>query len=185
MLSSGDVIKFKNGLWIVMRVTSGSAYVIPLTGKPKPITTRKGVTKMVTGYPAETHISADSMVEKLDPESAYVRQVRRKMMGEPTATAEAPAKASKPRKTQVYVRTEKDAKEMKGQGAVILAALSELGQATVADLVAKTKGQFPTKQSEERVVGFYLSKFKREGLAKVTEVEAPATTEEPAAEIEA
>jgi len=106
-------------------------------------------------------------------------------MGEPTATAEAPAKASKPRKTQVYVRTEKDAKEMKGQGAVILAALSELGQATVADLVAKTKGQFPTKQSEERVVGFYLSKFKREGLAKVTEVEAPATTEEPAAEIEA
>src|SRR6187431_3023652 len=151
MLHAGDVIKFKAGFWWVERVSQGSAYVTPLTGKPKPITTRKGITKMVTGYPAATHISADALVEKLDPESAYVRQVRRAKMTD-TAT-QTPTKEEKPRKTQIYVRTEKDAKEMKGQGAVILAALDELGQATVSQLVDKTKDQFTTRQDPARVVG--------------------------------
>src|SRR5574339_1279205 len=117
MLHEGDVIKFKGGLWWVERVSASSAYVTPLTGKPRPITTRKGITKMVTGYPAATHVSADALVEKLDPNSAIVRQARRAKMSEQEAAAAPAVKEEKPRATQIYVRTEKDAKEMKGQGA--------------------------------------------------------------------
>jgi hypothetical protein len=190
MLTAGEVIKFRNGIWIVKRVSAGSALVEPLTGKLKPITTRKKLTKMVMSYPAATHISADSMVERVDPESAYARQARRRIMGESAVedvkaeSTDKPGKGSgkTPRATQVYVRTEKEAKEMKGQGAIVLAALDELGQGTVEDLVKITTGKFQTRQEEARVVGFYLSKFKREGLATVVESAAPA--EKPAAELE-
>ncbi len=181
MLRVGDIYKAANCVWLVVRVSASSAYVIPVaSSKKKPITTRKrpgrpSETKLVSDMPAPLHISANALVELVDPNSAYAAEIRRRhTMGDSTQTVEA-TKEKAPRKTQVYVMTEKEPKEMKGQGAIVYAALKDLGQGTVADLVAKTKGAFQTKQSEERVVGFYLSKFKREGLAKVIETEAAAS----------
>jgi hypothetical protein len=151
-----------------------SAYIVPLTGKPRPITTRKGVTKMVMGRPAPKHVSADALAEKVSPTHPVARRFQEDIMAE----EQKEKKEKSPRQTQVYVRTEKEAKDMKGQGAIVLAALSELGRGTVAEIVEKTKGQFQTRQSEERVVGFYLSKFKREGLAKIVEAPVAETSTE-------
>jgi hypothetical protein len=200
MLTAGEVIKFRNGIWLVLRVNAGSAYVTPLTGKQKPITTRKKFTKMVMDYPAPTHISANSMVERVDPKSAFALQARRRFMGEvetinkedvgtvPTDAGKGGDKKQAARATQIYVRTEKETKEMKGQGAIVMEALDRLQRGTVEDFVKDTTGKFQTRQDEARVVGFYLSKFKREGFATVIQPEPVAKAakkgEEPATEIE-
>jgi hypothetical protein len=158
MLKRGEVIKADGYLWGVVRVSPMSAYIVPLTGKPRPITTRKGVTKMVMGRPAPKHVSADALAEKVSPTHPVARRFQEDIMAE----EQKEKKEKSPRQTQVYVRTEKEAKDMKGQGAI----------------VEKTKGQFQTRQSEERVVGFYLSKFKREGLAKIVEAPVAETSTE-------
>ena len=81
---------------------------------------------------------------------------------------EQPAKEPVQRVTQRYVRTNKEVKEMKGQGRIILEALEKSDKPlNVSELTEQVKGKFETRQDPERVVGFYLSKWKREGIVNV------------------
>lgn len=93
-------------------------------------------------------------------------------------TEQAQAAEPKPRVTQRYRLTNKSPKEtMKGQGKLVYDTLKEMGgEATVAELTEKVKatGQLQTRQDAERVVGFYCSKFKREGLVEAIKPEVAA-----------
>jgi len=132
---------------------------------------------MVTQRSQVLTISPSAIVEILDPNDSALRGLREKV---PMADGEKKARARR-----VYVRTEKEAKNMKGQGAVVLAALEHFGQATTAQIIEHTKGQYPTRQPEERVVGFYISKFKREGLIKDVTVDVAQDEQTEAQEREA
>lgn len=70
-----------------------------------------------------------------------------------------------PRTQQRYQRTNKEAKEMKGQGRIVLDYLNSVTEPkTVAEVTEAVKGAITTNQTPERVVGFYLTKFKKDGL---------------------
>ena len=95
------------------------------------------------------------------------------------------ARPSKERVTQIYTLTEKKPKEsMKGQGLLVYETLVSLGnKANVAELTkaVTATGKLQTRQDAERVVGFYLSKFKRDGIATVEKVAEQPTAAETAA----
>ena len=99
---------------------------------------------------------------------------------EAAQTQEAPAaSAEKVRETQRYILSDKAPKEsMKGQGRLVYDQLKlQSGPVTVGELTKAVvaTGQLTTRQDAERVVGFYLSKFKREGIVSVQA--APAAAE--------
>lgn len=91
-----------------------------------------------------------------------------------TAVPEAP-KPAKTRATQIYRMTAKAPKDtMKGQGKLVYDTLRNMGgEATVGALTEKVRetGQLQTRQDHERVVGFYCSKFKRDGIVEAVRPE--------------
>jgi hypothetical protein len=103
------------------------------------------------------------------------------------STTETPEAAEAPRAkriTQTYVRTAKPKPDrLTGQGLQVLQAIEDLNCPFVADdVVEKTKGSFKTRQPDERIVGYYLAKFKRQGLLVVEGGKPPADAETPASE---
>jgi hypothetical protein len=167
-------------------VTASAARIHYISRFEKPITTRKGVTKMVMARRPPVHISPGAVVEILDPELGYVQRIQEDMMSE-TQTQEAPAqeKPAPARAQQIYVRTDKvPEKEPRGQAAIVLDALNRMKQGTLSDVTRECAGKFTgSRQSDDRVVGFYLSQFKRKGLVStsntpvVGEAEAEASAE--------
>lgn len=80
-------------------------------------------------------------------------------------------------KNATYVRTEAEPKkEMKGQGAIVFNGLKELGGKATADQVTEhVKGKFAgSRQPDARIVRYYLTQFKRDGLVTAVNPEAPA-----------
>lgn len=56
--------------------------------------------------------------------------------------------------------------DLTGQGKIVADALVASEPITAADLAAKIGGKLETKQEPARVVGFYLSQWKTDGLVK-------------------
>ena len=208
LLKAGEIIRSADGtIWYVDFVTLTGAHIFELTGHEAPITTGKKypggrITKMVKRHGKHRVIAATSMVERIDPSKLDQRVLRRRIRmarkdavpesdqtqetqgsGLPAPDAAAQAAAA-PRATQFYVRTNKAMKEgMRGQGKTVLDAIAAKGTkpTNLTELATELKGKFPgTRQDEQRIIGFYLSKFKREGL--INAVAPPAAA--PVAETE-
>jgi hypothetical protein len=95
---------------------------------------------------------------------------------DPGATVEGAKAERAPRTTQKYVRTTKEAKEMRGQGRVVLDFLNATTEPkSVAEVTEAVKGAIGGKQAPERVVGYYLTRFKRDGLVNVVKSDGTST----------
>jgi len=180
-LRQGQYVRWPdNSVWFVDYVSPSGAYILPVTGYATVITTSKkkgSISKDVVKYHDPKIISVESVLEVVDEKTLNPEEVRRRVMARKAeggvaemdkgATVEgaAPATARAPRTLQKYVRTTKEAKEMKGQGRIVLDYLnSTTTPKTVTEVTEAVKGGISTKQDPERVVGFYLTKFKRDGL---------------------
>lgn len=184
LLEAGMVIKLVSGEtgWVEY-VTDSAARVHYVSRFEKPITTRKGVTKMVMARKDPIHISRTALVEILDPGSRYVERIQERMMSETQSASATETPASAPaRAQQVYTRTSKaPEKPMRGQGAIVLEALDRVKAGTLSDITAECKGKFTgSRQGDDRIVGYYLSQFKRKGL--VSTGNSPSTEGEAAPE---
>lgn len=159
------VIKLASGeICYVESVSHSSAHISYVSRFEKPITTRKGVTVMVMARKPDGHISRTACVEILDPNLRYVQRIREQNMADEQGQ-EVAAEAKSTRAQQVYTRTsKKPEKQPTGQAAIVLAAIDQAKAGTIADITALCKGKFTTRQEDSRIVGFYLSQFKRKGL---------------------
>lgn len=172
-----------NSVWYVDYISSSGAYVIPVTGYNSRITTsrkRGRISKEVVKYQQPQVISLSSTVEALDPATFNKNDLMRRVMARKQAAeggvaelegtgavegTESAAGERAPRTQQRYQRTNKEAKEMKGQGRIVLDYLNSVTEPkTVAEVTEAVKGAITTNQTAERVVGFYLTKFKKDGL---------------------
>ncbi len=202
MLKAGDIINRgpQLGLWYVECVTHSGAHCIGLSGFEAPITAKRPVkvTKIVQRHKRMQVIAANSMVEIVDPSRLDMVAIRKRIRmarkqevqpqaGEGVTSTEAQAErpAATPRATQSYVATDKETKgEMRGQGKIVMDAIKAAGGPVNVTSLSQTIGKFEgSRQDTERVVVFYLSKFKREGLVKVVEAPASAPAEAAAAEV--
>jgi hypothetical protein len=109
-------------------------------------------------------------------------EMARKNAEASSETEQAPSekKPAPVRETQRYtLNAGKTPKEgMKGQGRLVYDELAkQCGPVTVGELTKSVvaTGQLTTRQDAERVVGFYLSQFKRDGIVSVTKPEVAAT----------
>lgn len=180
---AGKYVKLNDGVYYVDTVTGSGAHLIPLSGRPGTIRTSKWSGKPVQEVEVFRHrrrylvISRQALVEEVAPETLDQRIISRriamaKIEGNAetqTETAqETPAASSKVRATQKYKLTDKAPKEtMRGQGKLVYDVLRDMGgEANVGELTegVRATNQLQTRQDVERVVGFYLSKFKREGI---------------------
>ena len=179
----GDIVNLPpDGLWYVEHITMSGAHLIGLSAFKAPITSKRlRVTKEINRHKRMRVISANANVEIVDPAALDMVAIRKRIrmarkretevQGTEGETQAAPAKAAADRATQSYVRTNKEAKaDMRGQGKIVLDAINAAGgPVNIASLVAKI-GKFEgSRQDPERVVGFYLSKFKREGYINVVD----------------
>lgn len=182
-LTPGDIFKTSTGdVWFVDTVSASGAYCIHLSAHPTPITTRKKVTKIVNRHYRNAVFSLDSLVDLVDRSRLDTVQLRRRITmarreasvaepGTETTEAKAPA-ASKERVVQRYIRTEKvPAKEMRGQAKETLDALNKATGPVTAKEVADACVYAGSRQDKERVAGFYLSQFKKDGLVTVAPAE--------------
>jgi hypothetical protein len=190
-LRQGQYVRWPdNSVWYVDYVSPSGAYILPVTGYSTIITTSKkkgSISKDVIKYHDPKIISIESVLEVVDEASLDQSDIRRRVMArkaegvaemEKGATVEGAAKERAPRTLQKYVRTTKEAKEMKGQGRIVLDYLnSTTTPKTVTEVTEAVKGGITTKQDPERVVGFYLTKFKRDGLVNTTKAGEPETVE--------
>jgi hypothetical protein len=190
-LRQGQYVRWPdNSVWYVDYVSPSGAYILPVTGYATVITTSKkkgSISKDVIKYHDPKIISIESVLEVVDEASLDQSDIRRRVMArkaegvaemEKGATVEGAAKERAPRTLQKYVRTTKEAKEMKGQGRIVLDYLnSTTTPKTVTEVTEAVKGGITTKQDPERVVGFYLTKFKRDGLVNTTKAGEPETVE--------
>lgn len=195
---AGKYVKLADGVYYVDAVTGSGAHLIPLSGRPVTIRTSSWSGKPVQEVEVFRHrrrylvISRQALVEEVAPEKLDQRiMLRRIQMAkieetgaetQQTQAAEAPAATNKTRATQKYKLTDKAPKEtMRGQGKLVYDVLRDMGgEATVGELTegVRATNQLQTRQDAERVVGFYCSKFKREGI--VTAVR-PEVAEQQAA----
>jgi hypothetical protein len=138
--------------------------------------------------------SNGSIVEFVDPSRLDSVQLKRRlrmarkegtvMADEQGATVETAAVAPTPRTVQKYVRTEKvPTKEMRGQSKETMDALNgAAGKPLSVAEVAALCVYAGSRQDKERVAGFYLAQFKKDGLVAVAPpVDAPAETPAPTA----
>jgi hypothetical protein len=190
-LRQGQYVRWPdNSVWYVDYVSPSGAYILPVTGYSTIITTSKkkgSISKDVIKYHDPKIISIESVLEVVDETSLDPSDIKRRVMArkaegvaemEKGATVEGAAKERAPRTLQKYVRTTKEAKEMKGQGRIVLDYLnSTTTPKTVTEVTEAVKGGITTKQDPERVVGFYLTKFKRDGLVNTTKAGEPETVE--------
>jgi hypothetical protein len=190
-LRQGQYVRWPdNSVWYVDYVSPSGAYILPVTGYATVITTSKkkgSISKDVIKYHDPKIISIESVLEVVDETSLDPSDIKRRVMArkaegvaemEKGATVEGAAKERAPRTLQKYVRTTKEAKEMKGQGRIVLDYLnSTTTPKTVTEVTEAVKGGITTKQDPERVVGFYLTKFKRDGLVNTTKAGEPETVE--------
>jgi len=188
-LQQGQLVRYPdNSIWYVDYISPSGAYIVPVTGYNAVITTSKkrgSISKEVVKYQEPRVISVNSLLEVLDPESLNSKDILRRVMARKNeggvaeldkgASVEGAAKERAPRTQQKYVRTTKEAKEMKGQGRIVLDYLNSTTEPkTVTEVTEAVKGGITTKQDPERVVGFYLTKFKRDGLVNAVKDSAPA-----------
>ncbi len=184
-LIEGMLVRYPDkSIWYVDHVNPSGAYVIPITGyRTKIITSKRFGRKEaeVIKYGRPMIISANSALEILDWSTFNRADIMRRVMArkdgnEGTAVLDAGAqlesgsgtKERAPRTQQKYLRTNKEAKDMKGQGRVILDHLNATTTPqTVSEVTAAVKGGISTKQDPERVVGYYLTRFKKDGLVNV------------------
>jgi hypothetical protein len=77
-------------------------------------------------------------------------------------------------KTQ-FTRTEKEARALKGQAAVILDTVESMNKPVTIEEVAKAIGAegLRTRQDPDRVVAYYFCIFKKEGVLKAERPVAP------------
>jgi hypothetical protein len=187
-LKEGSLVKYPdNSVWYVDRVNASGAYIVPVSGYVTEIVTSKKTgrkRKMVIKYPRPIVISANAALEVLDPTTLNMSDVMRRVMArkdgvEGTATVESADGVKKPRDPREqakYLRTNREAKEMKGQGRIVLDYLNgTTTPKTVSEITEQVKGGITTRQDPERVVGFYMSKFKRDGLVNVVGAEKKAS----------
>ena len=189
-LQPGEVVRQTDGsIWYVESVNFSGACIVPVTGYKTEIVTSKRTRrkrKKLIKYLRPMIVSAESGLEVLDPKSFNMNDVMRRVMArkEGTETMEKPGKVAAaegtekvkgtfgPRAASLYVRTNKEAKEMKGQGRLILDFMNSTTKPmSVAQIAQQIKGAVQTRQDPERVVGYYLSKWKREGLVNAVEPE--------------
>lgn len=177
-----------NSIWYVDYVTASGAYVVPVTGYNTKIVTSAKKGRQVANivkYQQPQVISVNSDLEVLDPTSFNANDIMRRVMARKQAEGgvaelegneklesaegtEGAAGDRAPRTQQKYQRTNKEAKDMRGQGRVVLDYLNSVTEPkTVSEVTEAVKGGITTKQAPERVVGYYLTKFKRDGLVNV------------------
>jgi hypothetical protein len=189
---AGRFVRLPDGIYYVDYVTGSGAHLIPMSGRPGKIRTNpKRTKKPVQEKEVFRHprrfivISNSALVEEVDPKKLDQRLMRRRIemakIEDANATPEtgeaaaAPEASNKTRATQSYRLTNKAPKEtMKGQGKLVYDTLKEMGgTATVGALTeaVRATGQLQTRQDAERVVGFYCSKFKREGIVEAVRPE--------------
>ncbi len=193
-LQQGQIVRYPdNSVWYVDYISPSGAYIVPVTGYNTVIRTskKKGrVEKEVVKYAESRVVSINSLLEVLEPGSFNLDDVKRRVMARKNeggvaeldkgAAVEGGAgkKERAARTQQKYVRTNKVAKEMKGQGRIVLDYLNSTTEPkTVAEVTEAVKGAIQTKQGAERVVAFYLTRFKRDGLVNVAGKEASEAAE--------
>lgn len=189
-LEPGDIFRTVTGdVWYVDTVSHSGAYCFHLSAHPTPITTRKGVTKIVNRHLRNSVFSPNSVVDLVDKTRLDPIQLRRRIgmarkegaVAETEQTAPATTRPAPVRAAQGYVRTDKTpTKEMRGQGKEVMDALNAAGGTPLTAKEVADRCVFAgTRQDKERVAGFYLSQFKKEGFVKVSET--PASTDAPQA----
>lgn len=196
-LEGGEFIQLPGhpGVWYCDSVTGSGAHLVLMSGMPRPITTsKKGklgkvVTKVVMKHdrnhkvvcrnPGATLVGEERLDMRLM--RRRIEMARKQAEGQAeTQTEQAPAKPAPVRETQRYTLIEgKSPKEgMKGQGKLVYDTLKAQGDkaVTVGELTKEVvaTGQLTTRQDAERVVGFYLSQFKRDGIVQVQKPEPAA-----------
>lgn len=191
-LKPGQVVKMPDeSVWYVDYVNASGAYIVPVTGYETEIVTSKRTgrqRKRVVKYLHPRIVSARSVLEIVDPKSLNMGDVMRRVMArkegvEKVASVESADGKSTPSgrapRAQVrYLRTNKEAKEGKGQGRLVLDVLNATTKPlTVEDIANQIKGGLQTRQDPQRVVGYYMSKFKREGIVNAIEPEKTTATE--------
>lgn len=173
-LRKGQFFRFGNHddkrVFFVEDESSSSVLVRELSRKDGLIRTRKGQEKAIKRRPSAFRIAATSVVQVLSREALEAMELK---MADPVS------------KNATYVRTEVESKkQMKGQGAIVFAALVELGGTATADQVTEhCKGKFiNSKQADGRIVRYYLTQFKRDGLVTAVNPEAKPAEGTPASE---
>lgn len=74
-------------------------------------------------------------------------------------------KNQKPRQEKLYrLVPNRKVNSQRGQAPVIYTALRRLGKASRSQLAAATRGKLKSRQTPEKVVGFYLTTWKSKGL---------------------
>lgn len=72
----------------------------------------------------------------------------------------------------VFTRTEREAKPLRGQAAVVLEAVEAREQGGTIEQLAKDVSEtLVTRQDPERVVAYYLCIFKKQGIVRATRPE--------------
>jgi hypothetical protein len=86
----------------------------------------------------------------------------------------------------VFTRTEREAKPLRGQAAVVLEAVeARTDGGTIEQLAKDVSETLVTRQDPERVVAYYLCIFKKQGIVRVTRPEdVPADETETVSEDE-
>jgi hypothetical protein len=173
-LRKGQIFRLQDKLFVVEDESFSSVLVRELSRRDGLIRTRKGQEKAIKRRPAAHRISSTSIVQVLSKDALEAEELK---------MAEAVSKNA------TYVRTEQASKkEMKGQGAIVFKGLEELGgKATADQLTEHCKGKFVgSRQPDGRIVRYYLTQFKRDGLVTAINPPAPEKPAEgqPAAEAE-
>lgn len=80
----------------------------------------------------------------------------------------------------VFTRTEREAKPLRGQAAVVLEAVeARTDGGTIEQLAKDVSETLVTRQDPERVVAYYLCIFKKQGIVRATRPEdVPASEPE-------
>ncbi len=192
LLTTGMLVRYPdNSVWYVDHVSPSGAYVVPISGFHTEIVTSKRLGRQrarVVKYPSPQVISLNSALEVLDWANFNRADVMRRVMArkegnagvaelEKGETVEGAKKERAPRTQTQYVRTNKEAKEMRGQGKVVLDYMNATSDPKTVSEVAKAVGSaLGGKQDPERVVGYYLTRFKKEGLVNSTKPGETAET---------
>jgi len=191
MLKPGDVFKTAtDDVWYVDTVSQSGAYCVHLSAHPGPLTTRKGTTKVVKRHLRNAVFSLNAIVDLVDPHKLDLLQLKRRLAmarkegtvmseNEAPTTETAPAKVHAPRVAYRYARTDKaPVKELRGQAKETFDILNAAGQALTTKEISDRAVYAGTRQDKERIAGFYVAQFKRDGLVNATPLEpaAPPTT---------
>lgn len=78
------------------------------------------------------------------------------------------------RRGNLYEVSKKEPGELGPQATQVYDVIAKSGPISSADVATKLEGKLDTNQSAQRVVSFYISQFKHDGLIKVAKALATA-----------